>query len=117
MICNHGGNSLIFEKFSCSEPAPDTLRSLNCIFCLISVIFDQSLEHNIRQQYANKFLNFIEVSNIRRETIICSEKLLDKSINTILSNLLDLNFLYSGTTSTEILEKDQCTFTGICIYQ
>ncbi|CAH8632222.1 unnamed protein product [Schistosoma guineensis] len=96
MICNHGGNSLIFEKFSCSESAPDTLRSLNCIFCLISVIFDQSLEHNIRQQYANKFLNFIEVSTIRRETIICSEKLLDKS---------------SGTTSTELLEKDQCTFT------
>lgn len=117
MICNHGGNSLIFEKFSCSESAPDTLRSLNCIFCLISVIFDQSLEHNIRQQYANKFLNFIEVSNLRCETIICNEKLLDKSINYLLSNLLDLKFLYSGTTSTELLEKDQCTFTGIYIYQ
>ncbi|CAH8640318.1 unnamed protein product [Schistosoma margrebowiei] len=101
MICSHGGNSLIFERFSCSESAPDTLKSLNCIFCLISVIFDQSMEHNVRQQYANKFLNFIEVSNLRCETTICSEKLLDKSINSILR-----------TTSTELLEKDECTFTA-----
>uniref|UniRef100_A0A5K4F3I8 Ig-like domain-containing protein n=1 Tax=Schistosoma mansoni TaxID=6183 RepID=A0A5K4F3I8_SCHMA len=106
MICSHGVDSLIFEKSSSSEYESDILRNLNCICCLTSVIFDQSLEHNIRQLYANKYLNFIEVSNLRCETIICSEKLIDKSITAILR-----------TNSTELLEKDQCTFTVLqCLF-
>ncbi|CAH8565672.1 unnamed protein product [Schistosoma turkestanicum] len=102
MVCNHGISSLIFKEISCPENVSNIPLDLNCISCLMSVIFDQSLEHNIRQLYVNKFLKFLETSKLHHETTVCSQTSVEKSITTI----LEMN-------STELPRKNQCIFTGL----